>query len=191
MERSVGQRLTAQGSRRRPIHCVVITEGDIRRVALTHSSEEPSPLSCIIPPPGVGDASKEVQEGEGVSETLARKHTSGPDGGASGRSHWGSPGRRASLITAAETMSGNDAQDPSASNDNSYIIQHLSLGCTVISSLARGLSVAVRWWPHNRKALILSLRSAAASMTSPAKRGEGREGGEGRREKNAVPRVCF
>lgn len=109
------------------------------------------------------------------------KHTSG--GGASGRSHWGSPGRRASLITAAETMSGNDAQDPSASNDNSYIIQHLSLGCTVISSLARGLSVAVRWWPHNRKALILSLRSAAASMTSPAKRGEGREGGEGRKRK--------
>lgn len=32
-------------------------------------------------------------------------------------------------------MSGNDAEDPSASNDNSYIIQHLSLGCTVISSL--------------------------------------------------------
>lgn len=43
---------------------------------------------------------------------------------------------RASLITPAETMSGNDAQDPSASNDNSYIIQHLSLGCAVISSLA-------------------------------------------------------
>lgn len=125
----------------------------------------------------------------GFSKTLARKHTSGP-GTGTGRSHWGSPGPRACLITAAETMSGNDAQDPSASNDNSYIIQHLSLGCTVISSLARGPSVAVRWWPHNRKALILSLRSAAASMTSPAKRGEGREGGEGRK-KNAVPRVCF
>lgn len=40
-----------------------------------------------------------------------------------------------SLITPAETMSGNDALDPSASNDNSYIIQHLSLGCAVISSL--------------------------------------------------------
>lgn len=160
----------------------MITERDIRRVALTHSSEEPSPLSCIIPP-GAGDASKGGGwRLGGFSKTLARKHTSGP-GAGTGRSHWGSPGPRASLITAAETMSGNDAQDPSASNDNSYIIQHLSLGCTVISSLARGPSVAVRWWPHNRKALILSLRSAAASMTSPAKRGEGREGGEGRKKK--------
>ena len=121
--------LNHTGFMARPIHCVVITKKDIRGVAPAHSSEEPwcSPRA----PPGL-----EAAQRGSLSKSLAQKHSRalrwprlGP-----GRSHQGSQVRTA-LIAPAETMSGNDALDLSASNDNSYIIQHLSLGCTVISSL--------------------------------------------------------
>lgn len=95
-------------------------------VAVTHSSEEPQP--SLAQSPGAGHGSKRERQEASGSETHQRPCV-GP-----GQSHRGSQ-VHASLITPAETMSGNDAQDPSASNDNSYIIQHLSLGCAVISSL--------------------------------------------------------
>lgn len=106
-------------------------------MALTHSSEEPFALSCIVP----GGWKRLKGVGVGVGGRIQR--ASGSDtqrvplrwpGVATGQPHWGFQ-VRSSPITPAETMSGNDAEDPSASNDNSYIIQHLSLGCTVISSL--------------------------------------------------------
>lgn len=70
--KSTGHCLTTQGSRRRPIHCVVITEKDIRGVALTHSSEEPFALSCIVP----GDWQR--LQRRSFSKPLAQKHTAGP-----------------------------------------------------------------------------------------------------------------
>lgn len=106
-------------------------------MAPTHSSEEPFALSCIVP----GGWKRLKKGGCGVGGRIQR--ASGSDtqrvplrwpGVATGQPHWGFQ-VRSSPITPAETMSGNDAEDPSASNDNSYIIQHLSLGCTVISSL--------------------------------------------------------
>lgn len=101
---TAGHCLTTQGSRHRPIHCVVITEKDIRGVALTQSSEEPAPSPALSP--GAGNDSKgKIQRASG-SET----HQWPPcwPGVDTGRSRRGSR-VHASLITPAETMSGNDA----------------------------------------------------------------------------------
>lgn len=99
-------------------------------MAGTHSSEEPS--TSLSSPSGAGSGSKR----EAPASLWLRNTPVAPrwPGVGPGRSHRGSQ-VHAGLITPAETMSGNDAYNPSASNDNSYIIQHLSLGCTVISSL--------------------------------------------------------
>lgn len=102
--KATGHCLAVLGSWHRPFHCVGITERDIRGVAPTHSSVEPSTSPSSSP--GAGNGSNRKPQQASGSET----HQWPPrwPGVGPGLSHRGSQ-VHATLITPAETMSGNDA----------------------------------------------------------------------------------
>lgn len=106
---ATGHCLTTQGSRCGPIYCVEDHRRRHQRSATNTLVWGASAHSCTVPRDWPG-----LKGGASVRKALAPRHTRQRPYVGPGQSHQG-PQVHVGLITPAETMSDNDAQDRSAS----------------------------------------------------------------------------